>query len=121
MDARTLARGLALGRIGLGAGLVVAPVRMSRGWVGEDGTRRGAQVIGIGLGARDVALGVGSLLALERGTDARTWFAASVACDVADAVATHTRREALPPAGAVGVTALAGSAALLGLWLLKDL
>jgi hypothetical protein len=121
MNARTLARGIALGRIALGAGLAVAPARMSRGWVGEDGTRPGAQVLGIGLGARDVAVGVGSLLALERGADARTWFAASVLCDLGDAFATFTRRDALPPAGAAGVTALAGGAALVGLWILKDL
>jgi hypothetical protein len=121
MDARMLARGLALGRIALGAGIAVAPARMSRGWVGEDGAGPGAQVIGVGLGARDVAVGVGSLLALERGGDARTWLAASVLCDAADAIATFSRRDALPPAGAIGVTALAGGAALVGLWVLKEL
>jgi hypothetical protein len=121
MDARTMARGIALGRIALGAAIAIAPARASRGWVGEDGARPGAQVIGIGLGARDVAVGLGSLLALERGRDARTWFAASVLCDAADAFATFSRRDALPPAGAIGVSALAGGATLVGLWILKDL
>jgi hypothetical protein len=121
MDARTFARGLALGRIALGAGLVVAPSRSARGWVGAAGARPGAQVMGVAVGARDVAVGVGSLLALERGGDARGWFAASVVCDVADAAATFARRDALPATGAIGVTALAGSAALFGLWVLTRL
>ena len=33
----------------------------------------------------------------------------------------RSRRDALPPAGAIGVSALAGGAALVGLWILKDL
>src|SRR4051812_47785502 len=121
MDARTLARGLALGRIAIGAAIVAAPTLFTRGWVGDVAAQPGAQTISVSLGARDLAVGVGSLLALERGGNARSWFAASAVCDLADGVATFSRRDALPPAGAIGVTALAGGAALAGLWLLKDL
>ena len=121
MDARTIARGIALGRIAIGAAIVAAPARFTRGWVGDIAMQPGAQAISVALGARDVAVGAGSLLALERGADARAWFAASVVCDAADGIATFSRRDHLPPAGAIGVTALAGSAALAGLWLLKDL
>ncbi len=116
-----MARGIALGRIALGAAIAIAPARASRGWVGEDGTRPGAQVLGVAVGARDLAVGVGSLVALERGKDARAWFAASAACDAADFLATFSRRDALPPAGAIGVSVLAGGATLVGLWILKDL
>jgi hypothetical protein len=42
-------------------------------------------------------------------------------CDAADGIATFSRRDQLPPAGAIGVTALAGGAALAGLWVLKKL
>jgi hypothetical protein len=121
MDARTLAKSIAYLRAALGAGLVVAPARSARGWVGEDGTSRAAQVMGIAVGARDVAVAAGTLRTLSRGEDARSWLAASVLCDAADAAANISRRDALPPTGAVGVTALAGGAALLGLWLLKEL
>ncbi len=121
MDPRTLARGVAYLRVALGAGLVIAPARSARGWVGEDGTTPGAQVMGIAVGARDIAVAAGTLRALSRGEDARPWVAASVLCDAADAAANLSRRDALPATGAIGVTALAGSAALLGLWLLKDL
>ncbi|WP_051323715.1 hypothetical protein [Candidatus Solirubrobacter pratensis] len=121
MDARTLAKSIAYLRAALGAGLVVAPARSARGWVGEDGTSRAAQVMGIAVGARDVAVAAGTLRALSRGEDARSWLAASVLCDAADAAANISRRDALPATGALGVTALAGGAALLGLWLLKEL
>src|SRR5262245_11209178 len=103
MDARTMARGLALGRIALGAAITVAPARVARGWVGEDGTRPGAEVIGVALGARDLAVGVGSLVALERRWDVRAWFAVSAACDAADFLATFSRRDALPATGRFGV------------------
>jgi len=121
MHARTIARGLALGRIAIGAAIVAAPTRFTRGWIGDVAAQPGAQAISVALGARDVAVGAGSLLALERGRDARTWFAVSLACDAADGIATFSRRGALPPAGALGVTALATGAAVAGLWLLKDL
>jgi hypothetical protein len=121
MDARTIARGIALGRIAIGAAIVAAPTRFTRGWVGDVATQPGAQAISVALGARDVAVGAGSLLALQRGADARAWVAASVLCDAADGIATFSRRDHLPTAGAIGVTTLAGSAALAGLWLLKDL
>jgi hypothetical protein len=121
MDARTLARTLAYGRMALGASLVVAPARAARGWVGEDGTRPGARVIAVALGARDVALGAGTMRAVDRGSGEHEWLVASVLCDTADLLATFSRRDALPKAGALGVSALAGSAALAGLWLWKEL
>jgi hypothetical protein len=121
MDARSLAKSLAYLRVALGAGLVVAPARSARGWVGEDGTTPGAQVMGIAVGARDVAVAAGTLRAFARDEDVRPWLAASVLCDAADAAANLSRRGALPATGAIGVTALAGGAALVGLWLLKEL
>jgi hypothetical protein len=121
MDARTIARGLALGRIAIGAAIVAAPTRFTRGWVGDIASEPGAQTISISLGARDLAVGVGALLAFERGGNARAWFAAAAVCDAADAFSTISRREALPPSGAIGVTALAAGAAVAGLWLAKDL
>jgi hypothetical protein len=120
MDPRTLAKGTAYLRAVLGAGLVIAPARSARGWVGDEGTTRAAQVMGIAVGARDVAVAAGTLRALARGEDARPWLAASVLCDAADAAATFSRRDSIPATGAIGVTALAGGATLLGLYLLKE-
>jgi hypothetical protein len=121
MDARTIARGLALGRVAIGAALVAVPARATHGWIGDDANTTGAQLLSVSLGTRDAAIGLGGLLALQRGGNPRAWFAAAAACDLADGIATLTRRDALPPAGAIGVTALAGGAALAGLWVLKKL
>lgn len=121
MDATKIGRLIAYSRLVLGAGIVVAPARVARGWVGEDGTTPGAQVLGVAIGGRDVAVALGTLRALAREEDARPWIAASVLCDAADFGATFSRRGALPATGGIGVSLLAGSATLIGAWLLKEL
>jgi hypothetical protein len=121
MDARTLARLSAYGRIAIGAALVVAPARAARGWIGDDGTRPGALVTVTALGARDMVIGAGTARAVGRGSGEHEWLVGSVFCDLADLAATLTRRDALPTSGVLGVGALAGSAAVLGAWLWKEL
>jgi hypothetical protein len=121
MEPRTLVTGIAVLRAVLGAGLIVAPARSARGWVGEAGTTPGAQVMGIAVGARDVAVALGTLNALRRDEDVKPWVAVSVLCDAADAAANLTRRNHIPATGAIGVTALAGSAAAVGGYLLTKL
>jgi hypothetical protein len=121
VEPKTLVTGIAALRIVLGAGLIVAPARSARNWVGDSGTTPGAQVMGIAVGARDVAVALGTLNALRRDEDVKPWVAASILCDAADAAANVTRRKDIPATGAIGVTALATSAALVGVYLLKKL
>jgi hypothetical protein len=121
MQPRTLVQGIAFLRAGIGVAMVAAPARGARGWVGEAGTTPGAQVIGIALGARDLAVGLGTLNALHRDQDVKSWVAASALCDAADAFASISRRNDIPTTGAVGVTALATSAAAVGVYLLAKL
>jgi len=116
MDASTLARLIALGRLGLGAGLTVAPGLVGRVWVGAGGASTGAKVIGAGLGARDVAIGAGLWRALERGEDASGWLLAGAAGDAADLVATLAARHSLPLLGRLGVPVIAASGAVLSVW-----
>ena len=116
MTARTIATCIALGRVVIGVGVIVAPDRVARNWVGETGT--GVQVIGAALGARDVAVALGTLNALRRDEGVKPWLAASAFCDAADAVATFSRRNDVPKTGAVGVTALAAAGAALGVYVL---
>ena len=121
MDASTLARLIALGRLGLGAGLTVAPGLVGRVWVGAGGASTGAKVIGAGLGARDVAIGAGLWRALERGEDASGWLLAGAAGDLADLVATVAARDALPVLGRFGVPVIAASGAALSVWAARQL
>jgi hypothetical protein len=117
MDARSLARLQALGRLGLGAGLVLAPSVFAGGWVGGVADRREGQALSIAAGARDVAIALGALRALGDGRGASGWVQAGVLADAADAFATWRARDSLPPLAAPAVLALATGSAALGLWL----
>jgi hypothetical protein len=87
-ETRDLARGLALMRIVVGCVMFLAPRRTARGWTGEH-PEDGVSVLSIrGMAARDLALGIGLLIALERGTPARGWIEAGALSDAGDAVAT---------------------------------
>jgi hypothetical protein len=117
MDARSLARLQALGRIALGGGMALAPGIVAGAWVGGVADRRDGQTLAIGLGARDVAIGLGMLRALRSGRGARPWLRAGMVADAADLVATLRARDTLPPLAVPAVGALAGGAVLLNAWL----
>jgi hypothetical protein len=113
MDSRTVVRAVALARIGLGAALIAAPVRFTAPWLGGDARRSGTRVATRGLGARDVALGAGTLAC--RDGDLPRWVAAAVLADATDLAATVSAGDALPRTGRILVGALAGAGTALGL------
>lgn len=118
MRPTTIARSLAIGRIGIGALLVLAPGKVLAPWIGpRHAASPGPQVVGTALGIRDLGLGAGTLVALARGDSVKTWMRASVAADLVDLGATLRAREHLPALGVAGVSAMAVSAAALGGWL----
>jgi hypothetical protein len=117
MDPRTVARALTLGRIAIGAALIAAPARASSGWIGGDARRPATQVPLASLGARDVVLGVGGAWA----DDKRPWLLGAALSDLADLYETLRHRDALPMTGVIGVGALAGGAAIAGLWAANQL
>ncbi len=117
MTARTLARLQAYGRVALGGGLVVAPGLVAGGWVGGVADKRDGQALAIGLGARDVALALGTLRALSTGRGAAPWLRGGIIADAADLVATLRARDSLPPLAVPVVAAIAGGSALLGAYL----
>src|SRR5262245_13932575 len=117
MDARSLARNQALGRLALGAGLMLAPGVLAGGWVGGVADRREGQVLAIGLGARDVAIALGIRAGPRSRAGPAAWIRAGVFAATADLVGTLRARDALPPLAAPAVGALAAGSALLGVWL----
>jgi hypothetical protein len=117
MTARTLARLQAYGRVALGGGLVLAPGLVAGGWVGGVADKRDGQALAIGLGARDVALALGTLAALSSRRGASRWLRAGILADAADLVATLRARDALPPLAVPAVAAIAGGSVLLGAYL----
>ena len=117
MDARSVTALLAFGRLALGAGLIAVPGRVAGGWVGGVADKPEGQVLVIGLGARDAALGLGALRALSVGHGAPDWIRAGMVADVADLAAAVKARDSLPPLAIPAVVALAGGAFVLGAWL----
>ena len=71
MEHQTVARVLALGRAAVGVALVAVPARAGSGWVGEASRRPGTQVALASVGARDVALGLGTAWAVAGEDGAR--------------------------------------------------
>ena len=121
MEAQTIARGLALGRVAIGAALLALPRQAAAGWVGDVSRRPEAQVAIIAVGARDVALGLGTAWTAGGKDGARPWLLASAGGDLADLLATLRHRDSLARNAVIGVGALAGASAALGLWLASEL
>ena len=82
------ARLLGLIRVVAGAALFLAPRRTARAWTGHHGDEPVSTLAVRGMGARDVAIGLGTLIALERGAPVRGWLEAGVLTDASDAAGT---------------------------------
>jgi hypothetical protein len=121
VEPRDLAIALARGRIALGAAALAAPGLAGRAMFGRDGSRPGMKVLARMLGARDTVLGLGVVIALDRGAPVRGWLEACAVADIVDLAACVIARDEIPQATYVGTAALAGGAALAGLWLSRQL
>ncbi len=112
MNPSALARANALGRIGIGIGLVARPHRLTGAWIGADARRPGAQVLTRALGMRDLVIGAGTITA--SGAEQRRWLAAALIADATDLTVTLTAGSALPLRGRVLVSLAAASGVALG-------
>jgi hypothetical protein len=116
--ARRGAMAVAAGRVAIGLAALAYPSVPSRPWVGAGADDLVARVFGRALGARDVALGLGTLAALQRPDaepgSASTWFAAGAVSDSLDVVATVASWRDLPRVGRWLIVLSAGGAALAG-------
>lgn len=113
MDDVALARVLGAGRIAFGAGMLVAPARLGRPWIGAVADRPGGHVALRALAARDVLLGLIALHLAPHGAQGGRAAHACALADAADFTATLVGRRDLPPTAA-GVLVLAGGAAVAG-------
>ena len=119
-DRRTpMIKAMAYGRIVLGATFLIVPRLALRHWPGpvEGSTRATSSVAGLlarSVGGRDVALGVGTLMALRHGSPTRGWLEAGVVADATDAVAIGIALRHLPKGRALAMMAGALGAAVMG-------
>jgi hypothetical protein len=96
-SARRAACALAAARTAVGVVAYALPALPARPWVGEQEARRPAvQLFARTLGARDIALGLGGIVALRRGASARGWIEAGGLADAGDSVATLLSFAKLP-------------------------
>ena len=103
-------------RVALGLGLLGVP-RVMEGWVGPAARWPEAKVLTRVAGARDVALGMGTVLALRDGSSVRRWLQLAAAVDAADAVMSLCAVRHLSPRRSLPVAALAAGGAATGMWL----
>jgi hypothetical protein len=121
MQASTLAVTAARARIAIGIVMVAVPGRASRLMGGEHGDDGSAPVFLRMLGARDIALGLGTVVALDRGAPVRGWLEGSALADAGDVVASVLGRDRLTPNGFIGTAGIAAASTVLGALLARRL
>jgi hypothetical protein len=121
MEARDLAVGVAGGRIAIGVISLLVPGLVGRAMTGPGGATGGARLFARMVGARDLGLGLGVLLALDRGAPVRGWLEASAGVDGIDAGACLLARRHLRPSVFPVAVGLAGAGALVSGWLSQEL
>jgi hypothetical protein len=121
MEARDLVVGLAGGRIAIGVTSILVPGVVGRAMMGPDGESGGKRLFLRAIGARDLALGLGVLAALDRAAPVRGWLQASAVVDGLDAAVCLLARHHLRPIVFPAAAGAAASGALLSGWLAGQL
>ena len=119
MEERDLALTLARGRIAFGVASLLVPGLLARTMAGgsEGGTRLFVRMVG----ARDLGLGLGLHVALDREEPTRGWLEASAVVDGIDAAAILLARRHLRPGVFPGTLGMAATGAVLSAWLARQL
>ncbi|HMC41556.1 MAG TPA: hypothetical protein VKI20_00995 [Acidimicrobiales bacterium] len=107
-EARAGARSLAWARVALGVAAFALPRLPATPWIGKDASRPSSRLLSRALGARDVALGLGALVAVSRDLPVRGWLEAGGLADAGDVAATLLGWESAPVLGRWLVLAAAG-------------
>jgi hypothetical protein len=121
MERRDLAVSLARGRVAIGVVSLLAPTFVGRMMTSGDGSGSGTTLFARMVGARDLGLGLGLLIALDRGGPVRGWLEASALVDGIDAAACLLARDHIRTSTFPGVVSLAAAGALLSGWLARQL
>ena len=112
---------VAVGRVGLGVVALTRPSVVARPWVGPTGDSQAGRVLGRALGGRDLALGLGTLAALQRsagpGTDqpVMSWVGLSGLADGFDLLITVGSWRTLPARERWLIALASGGAAAVSL------
>lgn len=110
---------LSVARVGVGAALLLAPARMGRNWIGSAADDARTALVIRGFGARDLALGLGTLRALRRGEPLAGWVGLAAAGDACDAIAGVRGASSVGLARTMPTVLSAAAAAVLGAWAVR--
>jgi hypothetical protein len=121
MNDATLAMSVARCRIAIGVTAVVTPGLATRVMGGRRGSAGIAPLFARMLGARDVALGLGTVIALDRGKPVRGWLEGSALADTVDCVACVLARKEMQPSVLGAAAGLGAGSAILGVFLSRRL
>ncbi len=100
-------------RLAYGVGLIVAPERLTRRWLGPATASAPIRVPLGGIGGREIAVHGAALVAALTGARMRPWLAVSIAGDLSDIAATAVAHDDVPDGSVVATLAVAGGSALL--------
>ena len=100
-------------RIAYGVTLMISPERLAERWLGPESSRAPTQVPLRGLGAREIVLHAGGVIAAVRDRPLRPWLAGSIAGDCVDIAATLIGRAELPDGAPLATAVVAGASALI--------
>ncbi len=112
MSARLAMRGLGVGRMAIGVGLVAAPVPLGEPWIGEPAETDGGKVALRALGVRDALLGFMAVhvAGSEDPMIAARWSSAIAVCDLVDGLASLSARGRVGPKNDAVIGLALGSA-----------
>ncbi len=119
-DPVSTARAIGVARLVIGGGLLAAPVAATRAYGVDSATAKRTAYLARMAAARDIGLGVGTLV----GRDRSLWLAMGAAADAVDAVAIGAALRqgtvrGLPAAGTVPAAAVAAAVGLYAAWRLR--
>jgi hypothetical protein len=112
--ARDQVRVLGIIRAVIGGVMVLAPATSMRLWIGEERKTFGARMLTRAFGTREIAIGVGAVLAVDHDAPVRGWLEAGVLVDTSDALLTLISYRKLPRFGRTLIVAGAGTGAVMG-------
>ena len=121
MEARDIAIAIARARIALGGAAIGMPGLAGRAMFGRAGSGPGARGFARMIGGRDAALGLGVVIALDRGAPVRGWLEACALADGVDLVSCLIARDDIPDGTFANVVALTAGSIAAGLWLSRRL
>jgi hypothetical protein len=121
MEASDLAVTLARGRIAFGVVSLLVPGLVARTMTDVERSEGGTRLFVRMIGARDLGVGLGLQIAIDRDSSTRGWLEASAVIDGIDAAACLLARPHLRPSVFPGTLGLAATGALLSAWLARQL